>query len=189
MIVVLGVHGFAGSGKDAFADTLVHWYGFKKIAFADPLRDVLLDTNPVLMVDDGRPVHLREVIDTIGWGEAKILYPEIRRMMVALGQSMRQRVDSRIWINAAIDRMGEAQRVVFSDVRQLNEAMVLKATLGAQLVNLLRPGVGPANSQEQATLPPQLLDFVVRNDGDLTDLHARADMVMHRINVQRTAPQ
>ncbi|MFI6495939.1 hypothetical protein [Nonomuraea typhae] len=181
MIIRIGVHGYAGSGKDSFADALVENYGFTKIAFADPLRDILIDTNPMLMVEDGRPVYLADVVATLGWSEAKALYPDIRRMMVALGQSARGRLHTRVWINHALQRADGNDRVVFSDVRQLNEAEVLKAFHGAELVHVIRPGTGPANDDEAKGLPPSLFRCVINNDRDVTHLRAQADILMNRL--------
>jgi hypothetical protein len=37
--ILIGLAGYAGSGKDTAADYLVHTHGFIKLAFADPLRE------------------------------------------------------------------------------------------------------------------------------------------------------
>lgn len=184
MIIRIGVHGYAGSGKDSFADSLVENYGFVKVAFADPLRDILIDTNPMLMVEDGRPVYLADVVATLGWNEAKALYPDVRRMMVALGQSARGRLHARIWLDQALRAADGHDRVVFSDVRQLNEAQVLAYT-GTELVHVIRPGVGPANEDEAKGLPPSLFRYVINNDQDLTALRAKADIVINRLTWDR----
>lgn len=38
---VIGINGFAGSGKDTVADYFIQNYGYKKIAMADAVKDVL----------------------------------------------------------------------------------------------------------------------------------------------------
>lgn len=182
MIITVGVHGFAGSGKDTFADALVENYGFTKIAFADPLRDVLIDVDPVITIEQDRPVVLSDLVNAHGWDEAKALYPGIRTMMVRLGEAMRNRVDRRVWIDAALRRAEGHKRVVFSDVRHLNEARLLKDLLGAKLVHIIRPGTGPANEQEASNiLPSDLFYFTVVNNADITMLRAHADMLMSRL--------
>lgn len=185
MIVILGISGYANSGKDTFADALVDNYGYKKVAFADPIRDVLLDMNPILMVEDGKPVHLKTMVDTHGWDESKDLYPQVRQLMVNIGQAMRNNVSHRVWIDAALRRIKSSDRVVFSDIRQLNEAQILKDTLGAELIYIHRPGIGPANSQEAQSLPPGLFSWNVVNDKDITALRAKADILMSRISWDR----
>ena len=37
--MILGLTGVRGSGKDTLADHLVERYNFKRIAFADPVRE------------------------------------------------------------------------------------------------------------------------------------------------------
>jgi hypothetical protein len=187
MNIVLGIHGYAGVGKDALADAFVENYGFTKIAFADPVKEVLLDMNPLLRVENDEQVSLSEVVGTHGWDEAKDVFPEIRPLLVNLGQSMRKNVGQRVWVNTAFNRADGIQRVVYSDVRQLNEAALLKEFFGASLIHLIRPGVGPANANEGMSLPPELFKWQVNNAGDLTDLRAHADMIMSRIQFQREA--
>lgn len=185
MIVALGINGYAGSGKDTLADALVDNYGFTKIALADPLRDVLLEMDPILMVEDGQPVYLSKMVQTHGWDEAKAIYPEVRRLMVRVGQAMRNRLNARVWINHALNKAEGLERVVFSDIRQLNEAQIIKGVLGAELIHISRPGVGPANEQEAQTLPPSLFSWNIVNDQDITALRAKADILMSRISWDR----
>ncbi|MEV4575985.1 hypothetical protein AB0K16_22335 [Nonomuraea jabiensis] len=185
MIVALGINGFAGSGKDTLADALVENYGFTKIAFADPLREVLMEMNPLLMVENGQPMRLCDLLTVHGWDDAKALYPEVRQAMVMLGQAMRNRVNTRIWINHALNRIEGHDKVVFSDVRQLNEAQIIKDVLGAELIHISRPGVGPANSQEMQELPPAIFSWNIVNDKDVTALRAKADILMSRISWDR----
>lgn len=39
--MIIGIQGLIGSGKDTIANYLVEQYGFKRIAFADKLKDIL----------------------------------------------------------------------------------------------------------------------------------------------------
>ena len=43
---VIGLTGYAGSGKDTLANILVEEYGFTRIAFADKTKEFLYDLNP-----------------------------------------------------------------------------------------------------------------------------------------------
>jgi len=181
MGVVLGLHGYGGVGKDTLADALVDNYGFVKIAFADPVREILYRMNPVVVIEDNQPVSLQEVVDRIGWTEAKHLYPSVREMLVGLGMGARQSIGPRVWIDEAMRRAGNHERIVFSDVRMLDEAVFLRDVYRAILVHVVRPGVGPAHNQELSSLPPAMLDYVIENDGDIVDLKAKADILMNRL--------
>ena len=47
-MVVIGLSGYASSGKDTVAQFLIEEHGFEKIAFADPIRNMLLAMNPIV---------------------------------------------------------------------------------------------------------------------------------------------
>jgi hypothetical protein len=47
--IILGIEGHKQSGKDTFASRLTERRGYTRIAFADPLRDLLLAINPVVI--------------------------------------------------------------------------------------------------------------------------------------------
>jgi dephospho-CoA kinase len=46
--MIIGIAGYARSGKDAAAKILVEHYGYERRAFADILRSALLTLNPVV---------------------------------------------------------------------------------------------------------------------------------------------
>ncbi|MGW0065354.1 deoxynucleotide monophosphate kinase family protein [Streptosporangium sandarakinum] len=186
-MIILGLHGYGRVGKDTFADALVDNHGFVKIAFADAVRDTLYALNPPLIVEDGTPAPLQQVVDALGWEEAKILYPSVRQMMIGLGEGARSVIAPEVWVHTAFRALHDpVGRVVFTDVRNLIEARALRERLGAQLVHITRPGVGPAHPSE-TPLPPALLHWSVTNNGDLTDLRAQADMLMFRLTEKGVA--
>ena len=46
--MIIGLTGYARSGKDTVAKILVDNYGYKRIAFADKIRELLVEINPIL---------------------------------------------------------------------------------------------------------------------------------------------
>ena len=46
--MIIGLTGYAQSGKDTVAQVLVDNYGFNRVSFADPIRKLLYETNPML---------------------------------------------------------------------------------------------------------------------------------------------
>ncbi|WP_157247842.1 hypothetical protein [Nonomuraea typhae] len=187
MKLIIGLHGFAQSGKDTFADALVRNYDFRKVAFADPVRELLAEQNPVALFEDGHPVRLRELVDRFGWDEAKQIYPPVRELLQSTGMSVRQVLGARTWIDEAFRRAEGADRVVFSDVRMTNEAALLRDLYGATLVKVERPGVGPVNDHiSDAGLPEPLFDWRITNSSTIADLIAQADMLIHRLTIRRT---
>src|SRR6478735_4734799 len=122
---IIGLSGFARSGKDEAARVLVEEYGFVRVAFADKLREVLYALNPI--VDMGfddflelQPVYVQEVIDAYGWdGYKETEYgTEIRRLLQRLGtEAGRQALWDTIWIDSAFAGLPDDAKVVVTDAR------------------------------------------------------------------------
>ena len=62
--MIIGISGYARSGKDSVANILVQDFGFERRAFADKLREALYALNPIIAYDWdlARPIYLGEVI-------------------------------------------------------------------------------------------------------------------------------
>jgi hypothetical protein len=185
--MVVGLHGYAQSGKDTVAKVLIERYGFKRLAFADALREALYRLNPwvcvVLPFNFDVPkedyVRLRDLVDTYGWDEAK-QYHEVRVLLQAMGTEVgREVISDTVWIDIVLRQIEQQWdgRFVITDVRFENEAQALDDafgnTSGASLVlaKIVRPGVGPVNAHvSDAGLPDFYFDETINNDGTLEDL-------------------
>mgnify|MGYP001029466142 CR=1 FL=1 len=98
--MIVAFCGYAGSGKDTAADILVKDYGFTKIAFADALRKMAWDINPMVWVDVyGKRYYYQQVINDYGYSGAKEIFPEVRRFLQRLGtDGCRRHIDDNIWV-------------------------------------------------------------------------------------------
>lgn len=188
---LVGLVGKKRSGKDTFANVLVEEFGFRRIAFADPLKDVALELDPlvgpasIMALDTGTPkMHrLSDVVRVLGWEAAKDNVPEVRRTLQNLGQAVRK-YDPDFWLSMGLR---EALRtrvsngldapgapVVITDVRMLNEAEEIQAE-GGILVRIIRPGQRDTDSHiSEHDLDNYVTDIEVRNDGTLDHLRLRA---------------
>lgn len=148
---IIGLSGFAGSGKDTAAQVLVEDFGFTQIAYADRLRDSLYALNPIVAHGwqvKGKdyplePVYLRNVIDRFGWQGYKntLFYPEIRRLMQRMGtEAVRNTIGEDVWVHAALAEAEKHERVVISDPRFYNELDAIRHR-GGRLWRIERPGV------------------------------------------------
>lgn len=171
MPVLIGITGFARVGKDSTGDVFQS-LGYARTAFADPLRNLAYDLNPIVGKSRGRPVYLKDAVDLLGQEEAKVRYPGVRHFLKALGTGVRNHVASDAWIQAALT---DAKKyTVITDVRFRNEAMAIRAAaifLGgkALILRVNRPGFGPESDFENE-VPTITEDLTVVNDGDLADL-------------------
>src|SRR4051812_40937236 len=121
---LIGLLGKKGAGKDTLARYLTNDYGFQRLAFADSLKDLAYDFNPILDFDRITLDHirLRDLVDEMGWDGAKQL-PVVRRLLQRLGEGFRQHAGQDVWVRALAHRAAYvAEPVVITDVRRHNEA-------------------------------------------------------------------
>lgn len=171
---LIGLSGYARSGKDEFAKVLVEEFGWTRVAFADKLREVLYQLNPIVDVDAARMrktlYYVQDVIDSFGWdGYKNTPYgPEIRRLLQRLGtEAGRQTLGENIWVDAALTGFEEDAKIVVTDCRFPNEAQAIKER-GGVVVRIERDGIGPANDHPSETsLDNWGFDYAVSNDGTL----------------------
>jgi hypothetical protein len=131
-LIIIGVTGKAGAGKDTIADRLVARHSFKKMSFAGPLKEVLYKMDPIIGMDPMRPgwtLKLQEALDRMTEDTVKALFPEYRRLLQKLGTEGIRAIDEQFWIKAAAKMiMAEANdaRLVFTDCRFPNEAQAIQ---------------------------------------------------------------
>jgi len=164
--MIIGLSGYARSGKDTVAKTLINQYGFERIAFADPIRDMLVFVNPIL--ENGS--RLNEELRDIGWENLK-LRSEVRRLLQELGMAGREIMGNDIWIISALRKMDDPnQHYVITDVRFENEAHMIKQ-LNGQIWRIERESVGPINGHtSELDLNDFDFDRVIHNNSTLDSL-------------------
>lgn len=173
--MIIGLSGYAGSGKDTVAKILVDEHGFQRRAFADKIRDMLYEMNPMA---GGEPIQIR--VDSDGWEKAK-QHPEVRRLLQKLGVSARNHIGQNVWVNSVIRTMPANNPYVISDVRFKNEVDALIA-LGGEVWRIERPGVGPINNHvSESELKDYTFDKLIINDGTLEDLRNKVIGILNDI--------
>jgi hypothetical protein len=181
--MIIGLTGYAQSGKDSVANVLVEQYGYTRVAFADKIRELLIETNP--LIRDG--FRVESVVSAYGWDQAKILFPEIRYLLQSLGVGARKLFGPQFWVHEAMKTMLNEPRTdlnyVITDVRFTNEADMIKANHG-QLWRIKRPGVGAVNAHvSESDMDGYKVDKILSNGGTLEELellvHTRMDSKAH----------
>ena len=165
----IGLVGYSQSGKDTIADILVKNYGYTRVAFADKIREFLYGLNP--MVACSPTGYLQDLVNLVGWDAAK-QEPQVRRLLQDLGNSARKTIDENVWVTLALGNIDVNKRVVITDVRFENEAMMIKL-MGGQLWRVKRVGVGPVNDHvSESELEGYKVDQIFVNNGTIEDLEA-----------------
>lgn len=190
--MIIGVSGYARSGKDTLAQHLVKHYGFKQVSFADILREAVFLLNPIVgyrteTLGDYEErlsitaVRVQDVINKFGWGGYKETKfgDEIRALLQRLGTEVgRQLLGEDIWVTAAFKLMNSDENYVLPDCRFPNEARTVKE-FGGTVLRVNRPGFGPVNSHaSEVGLDDWEFDAVITNDGTQEEFAAKVDDFM-----------
>jgi hypothetical protein len=159
---VIGVTGYARSGKDTFAAELVRVGGYVRLGFADALKF--------------------EVAKWLGISVAEIerRKSEFRATLQERGMHMRE-LDPRHWVRVLREKMQKGHlwtRYVIPDVRFRNEAEWIRKEWCGKIVRIVRTGqVCPFShaSETEVDAVGTLADVVVEaEDGDLERIRGAA---------------
>jgi hypothetical protein len=207
-LIIVGITGKAGSGKDTVADRLVARHGFKKMSFAGPLKDILRTVDPILgfhPMHPGTLITLTEALAECGGEEGvKKLFPAYRKYAQKIGTEGVRKYDPEFWIKAAASViMAEPNeaRLVFTDCRFPNEARAIQeAGMWGNVLPLPDPTTElwcitrPGESREGEVIAPHASeehvgnmgeDYSILNGSDLDHLYAMVDdLAMDLIEVE-----
>jgi hypothetical protein len=159
-MILIGLTGKAGSGKDTVADALVEHHGFVKMSFAEPIKDAvaaLLNVSPRKWEDRK-------------WKETPVasLGLSPRRLAQTLGTEWGREVNGTdFWVLLLEARLKDAgDRVVISDVRFDNEARWVNDK-GGYLLQIERNAVQAIESHSSEDgVSYALIDYLMFNDTD-----------------------
>lgn len=166
---VIGLTGYAGSGKD-LVGALLSMRGFKRIAFADPLRAEVAellrsgDPAPSKLDDD-----LQDVINsrfvTVEQLYAKPTSDVVRAILQQWGTEHRRGQDLDYWIKIADDRVKILGNdpIVVTDVRFQNEVDWVHS-LGGEVWRINRPSTGGMDHVSEALDALTGVDRLIENN-------------------------
>jgi hypothetical protein len=177
--MIIGLSGYAQSGKDSTAELLCLNYGYTRVAFADPMRQALLTINPQL----DSITRVSDLVDDYGWNLAK-KNPEVRRLLQVLGTDFgRKMLGDDVWINIALSGIKSEDRIVVSDVRYPNEAEAIKK-LGGTVWRINRHNHTAVNGHtSERAMDNYMFNYVIYNDGTLDELSDEVFMLAKELNL------
>ena len=177
---IIGLTGYAGTGKDTVREMLARDHGYHGMAFADPIREMIarLFTGAEISTDF---IHEREL------KEATIpaLGVSYRHLAQTLGTEWGRAVHSELWVRLAVARMQAISAetfhtlaFVFSDVRFPNEAEMIRSR-GGQVWRVERPGTAPVRAHPSESNVAEIeADRVICNTGSVEQLWCQVDALM-----------
>lgn len=168
--MLIGLTGYAQSGKDTLAKILVEEHGFVRIAFADKIREFLYEMNPMVDNVAFEPIYLRDRVDRDGWEVAK-QNPHIRRALQNAGVAARKSFGEDFWVQAAFSDVRHSYNIVVTDVRFKNEADWIKQFENSYIWRVKRSGVEPVNAHvSESEMDGYKADQIFNNNGTVDDL-------------------
>ena len=177
--MIIGLSGYARSGKDTIADYLVEHHGFIKLSFASPMREALYKLDPEITDMTGLVYGFRQAVNLFGWDDMKTYFPTYRGLMQRMGTEVgREMFGENFWVGQALKQVTPGANVVFSDVRYQNEANAVQAA-GGEVWRIERPGVGPANDHNsEHDLDNYKFDHRIMNYGPVEDLYQTVTTIL-----------
>lgn len=177
----IGLIGRAQAGKDSVGDRLRQRYGYQRVAFADPLKVAALRVDPLIPLSYNVHGRLSQLVQGVGWDYAKTTYPEVRRILQHVGQTVRE-LDPLFWVRAATPAIDAAERlglpVVVTDVRYENEALALRDR-GFSFIRVTRPGTDtPGAHKSETELANWAAALTIGNTGTLDTLNRIVDSLL-----------
>jgi len=179
--VLIGLSGYANTGKDAAAAALVE-SGWLLGKFSQPMKDAAYAANPQV-VANGVTYRYASLIDAYGIEQAKELFPVVREFQQDLGKGMRDVLGENVWVDAAMAKIPDTAAAVFVDCRFPNEADAIRARDGL-VIRINRPGVEAARRPDgtvhisETAMDDYVFDVVIDNDGTLEDLREKVGAVV-----------
>jgi hypothetical protein len=190
--------GAAGAGKDALAQRLVDKYDFVTLAFADPIKRMLMDVCAFTHTQMFGPSQERNRIDP-RYGKTP------REALQTLGDQWGRGYCKDLWAKYAIrnawsitacqykyssekgidQSQSGPENVVITDVRYLNEFQALKNS-NIKIIrckrNVPKLGVVPNHPSEVGLLhlPDSEFDYVIENNGTIQDMWDKLDNIFSR---------
>jgi hypothetical protein len=165
--MIIGLSGYAQSGKDTVAGMLIGLHGYDNRAFATPMRSALYTLNPVVTQHGDR---LQMIVDIHGWEYAK-KYTDARRLLQVFGTEIgREMFGEGFWVQQAFKGLSSSNNIVFTDVRFPNEAEMIKLMMG-EVWRVERPGYAPINEHpSESSMDGWEFDRIIHNNSGLDSL-------------------
>lgn len=171
--MIIGLLGSKNCGKSTVANYLHDFYGFEKLSYAEPIKDVcsiIFGWNRELLEGVTPESRIwRETVDEY-WAQ-KLNIPDFcpRKAFTLVGSDLfRECIHADIWINCLINKIKPYTNYVITDCRHIKETQVL-IDMDGMIIRITRDGFPKWESiAKKAVL------------GDLSAINKMLDLKIHR---------
>lgn len=168
--MIIGIAGYKGSGKDSIAEVLQTSFGFEKMSFAQPIKDLIHYTfgidKAILSGDGGERIFREQPLPD--W-----FYLSPRDFMQKIGMAFRNELHQDIWVKVLERDIKSSKRnIVIPDVRFKNELELVNKY--GFCVGVHRPGYNGDEHESEHGLDDVEFSKVFKNDSSQEMLYAQA---------------
>jgi hypothetical protein len=147
--MIIGICGLKSSGKSTLAGLLCDKKGFVRLAFAEPIRDML---HAFLLYQGASYVTIDRILHGDLKEEASPYFngKTYRHVIQTLGTEWgRDLIDQNLWVSAWSRKVDQYFHVVVDDLRFLSEAKAIKDRKGI-IIRLERDGANIGDDQHRS---------------------------------------
>lgn len=167
--MIIGIAGYKGSGKDTAGSVLVEKYGWDKMSFAKPIKELVGNTFKLdLEMLEGTTPANRELREQMLPG---VFNYTSRELLQIIGTGLRDIVHQDVWVNIVLERYKrQDNHIVITDVRFPNEVKMINDN--GFVIGIKRPGFNGDSHISERALDDIALPYVLNNTGNMEDLKA-----------------
>ncbi len=172
--MIIGLLGPAGSGKSLAAKYLAEKLDATEIALADPLKALVKDAFDLTHEQLYGTQEQKETIDP-----RYNLSP--RQLLQKVGQAQRNVFGPDVWVKHLLDKAFGQHDLIVSDVRYINEALVLAAH-GAHILKIVRynrPTQTDANHSSENEWDKAPFHELIENNSTIEDFYKALDKALN----------
>ena len=166
--MIIGIAGYKSSGKDTAGSVLTDMFGFEKMSFAAPIKDLVASTFDLSRhMLDGTTPESRELREQT---LPNVFNKTPRFLLQVIGTGFRDLVHQDVWVKIVEEKYKNSinEHVVITDVRFPNEVEMINNH--GFVIGIKRQGFnGDAHISERA-LDNTALPYIMHNNGDMADL-------------------
>ena len=173
--MIIGIAGYKGSGKDTAGSVLIQNYGFTRVSFAKPIKDLVSNMFGIdRYVIEGSCELTRELREDPKQGAYGLSQ---RKLLQDIGTGLRHIVHKDIWCDMLIKECDPNENYVITDVRFPNEVEAINKD-GGFVIGIKRPGHNGDGHESEHALDNTALPYIVHNDGTMEDLKLKIDRLI-----------
>jgi hypothetical protein len=178
--MLVALNGAKGSGKDTVASILIEGYDFKRLAFADKLKEsaaAIWNIHPSTW-DGLKNLEHSDVSIRIFGGKIRAKV-SVREFLQRYGTEAHRDVFGKdFWVDHALKGINPNDNIVITDCRFENEIERVKS-LGGVVVRIIRDELSlNDNHASEVEPPPHLIDYYLDNNETLEKLYSEVDKLI-----------